>query len=191
MRRPRRFTLAVIALLAVAAVVAARVGGTSRDAPAGTARTRAAVVRVIDGDTFDARVPGGATERVRILGIDTPEAVDPRRPVQCFGPEASARLRAILTPGRAVLLEADPTQSARDAHGRRLAHVFLDGAGGGLPAGTNVARSMIEDGFARHYVYAGTPVAYGREYATAQATARARGAGLWSPATCNGKTSAR
>ena len=48
------------------------------------------VVHVVDGDTLIAAFADGHTETVRVLGIDTPETVDPRKPVQCFGPEASA-----------------------------------------------------------------------------------------------------
>lgn len=81
------------------------------------------VVDVLDGDTI--RVArDGHTDTVRLLGIDTPETHHPRKPVQCFGPEAASysdgRLR-----GRSVELEADIED--RDRYGRRLAYVILDG----------------------------------------------------------------
>ena len=59
---------------------------------------RATVERVVDGDTVDLRFASGR-ERVRLLGIDTPETVKPNTPVQCFGPEASARAKALLPHG--------------------------------------------------------------------------------------------
>ena len=62
---------------------------------AGTGRAGAASCAVVDGDTVDVDL-GGRTERVRLLGIDTPETVDPDRPVECFGPEASARTAELL-----------------------------------------------------------------------------------------------
>ena len=62
----------------------------SRDARAGAA---AVVARLVDGDTLDVRLAGGREERVRLIGIDTPETKKPGDPVECFGPEASARNR--------------------------------------------------------------------------------------------------
>src|SRR5690606_8993191 len=53
------------------------------------------VVRVVDGDTIQVDV-GGSLERVRYIGIDTPETVHPRKPVECFGKEASARNEALV-----------------------------------------------------------------------------------------------
>jgi micrococcal nuclease len=59
--------------------------------------TRAAnVVRVVDGDTVDVQFADGSTDRLRLIGIDTPEVVDPRKPVQCFGREASQHARELL-----------------------------------------------------------------------------------------------
>ncbi len=65
-----------------------------------TAKFPATVVRDIDGDTIDVRLSDGRIERIRILGADTPETKDPRKPVQCYGPEASAYTHARLPPGR-------------------------------------------------------------------------------------------
>ena len=58
-----------------------------------TARIPATVIRDVDGDTVIARLHSGRVEKVRMLGVDTPEVVDPRKPVQCFGHAASARRR--------------------------------------------------------------------------------------------------
>src|SRR3954466_15793672 len=89
-----------------------------------TARIPVTVIHVVDGDTLLARFADGHVEKVRLLGVDTPEVVDPRKPVQCFGPEASAFTKAHLT-GRRVLLELDA--EPRDKYGRLLAYVLVDG----------------------------------------------------------------
>jgi micrococcal nuclease len=81
------------------------------------------VVRAVDGDTIIV-AGGGRTEDVRLIGMDTPETVDPRRPVGCYGPQASAYTKHLLT-GRRVTLEYDRVE--RDRYGRYLAYVFLDG----------------------------------------------------------------
>ena len=188
---PTRFAIAVIVAMLVAAVTAFRVGEVTPTSRVRADGVTATVVRVIDGDTVDVRLEEGAVERVRILGIDTPEVVDPRRPVQCFGPEASARTKELLTPGRVVVLEGDPSQDARDRYGRRLAHVFLDRDGGPEPTRANVGLLLVAEGYARHYVYQRTPTAYGSDLAAAEATARASGIGLWSPETCDGRTTRR
>ncbi len=62
---------------------------------------------------------------MRILGADTPETVDPRKPVQCFGPEASAYTKRRLAPGTRVTLETDA--EVRDKYGRLLAYVYVGG----------------------------------------------------------------
>ena len=82
------------------------------------------VVRVVDGDTIIVRGPGGRTEDVRLIGIDTPETVAPGQPVECFGPEASRFAIARLT-GRDVLLEFD--RDPIDPFGRTLAYLWLGG----------------------------------------------------------------
>lgn len=76
---------------------------------------------MIDGDTFI--LVGG--DRVRMIGVDTPETVDPRRPRGCFGQEASEFLHRMLA-GRRVRLEHDGQRPVRDRYGRLLAYVFLE-----------------------------------------------------------------
>ena len=80
---------------------------------------------MIDGDTILVRGAGGRIEDVRLLGIDTPETVDPRKPVQCYGPQASAFAKHLET-GRAVTLSYD--RELHDRYGRFLAYVWLAGA---------------------------------------------------------------
>jgi endonuclease YncB( thermonuclease family) len=91
----------------------------------------ATVLSVVDGDTVELEL-GGQRERVRLLGIDTPETVHPSKPVECWGPEASALATQLLAPGTEVLVQRD--QEARDRFGRLLAylwrrhdHLFVNG----------------------------------------------------------------
>jgi micrococcal nuclease len=127
------------------------------------------VIRVVDGDTLHAAI-GKADITVRVKGIDTPETVDPREPVQCFGPQASARAHQLLD-GQQVYLSYDPSQSRVDAYGRRLAYVRL-------PDGTDFGLLMIREGYAREYTFA-APYARQTAYRAAQADARAHHRGLW------------
>ena len=112
---------AALVLVVLAARLRRRVAGRP---PAPTARRpgqSARGHRVVDGDTIDVEL-GGHAERVRLLGIDTPETDEPGKPVQCYGKEASAAHQAELLPaGTAVRLERDV--EARDRYGRLLAYV--------------------------------------------------------------------
>ena len=147
------------------AVASCSPGSSSPPGPPG----QAAVVAVVDGDTIEVRL-GGHRERVRLLGIDTPETVDPRKPVQCFGTEASRRTKALLPPGTLVRLERDA--EARDIYGRLLAYVRrVDG--------TFVNLALLEEGYAQ--VLSIPPnVAYSSVFAAAARDARVAGRGLWS-----------
>ena len=132
-----------------------------------TAKFPATVVHVIDGDTFDVRVTGGRIERVRVLGADTPETKDPRKPVQCFGPEASAYTKARLG-GRRVALETDA--EARDKYGRLLAYVYVDGH--------RYEDELLRKGYARLLIIPPNG-RYGRALMHAELAARSARSGLW------------
>lgn len=136
------------------------------------------VSKVIDGDTIDVIIDG-KTERLRLIGIDTPETVDPRKPVQCFGTEASNKAKELLT-NQLVSLEADPSQGERDKYNRLLRYVYFED-------GTSYNKKMIADGYAHEYTY-NIPYKYQSEYKQAQKDAEAGGLGLWSPSTCSGTT---
>ncbi len=170
MRRGLAFaSLWLVALGAGVSVTAC--GETHRPA---TAPGEGTVVRAVDGDTVDVRL-NGHVERVRLIGIDTPETVSPDRPVECFGHEASARTAELLTPGTRVRLERDV--EARDRYGRLLAHVVR------LDDGVWVNESLVADGFAiaRSYPPNTTRSA---ELRASEAIARRASAGLW--AACGG-----
>lgn len=132
------------------------------------------VARVVDGDTIDVEVDEGEV-RLRLIGINTPETVDPRKPVECFGKEVSARAKALLSEGL-VRVETDPTQGRLDKYGRTLAYVFL-------PDGTLFNKEMIMEGYAHEYTYR-YPYKYQNEFKAAERSARKAGAGIWAPGIC-------
>ncbi len=136
------------------------------------------VTHVVDGDTIDVDM-NGKTERIRLIGIDTPETVDPRKPVQCFGKEASDETKKMLS-GKQIRLESDPTQDDRDKYGRLLRYVFLQD-------GTNYNQWLIDQGYAHEYTYH-IPYKYQAEFKAAERAARDSNLGLWSPKTCGGIT---
>jgi micrococcal nuclease len=136
------------------------------------------VVRVVDGDTLVVNIDG-KEETLRLIGIDTPETVDPRKAVQCFGLEASNKAKDILS-GKKISLENDPTQGDRDKYERLLRYVFLED-------GTNFNLYMIKEGYAYEYTY-NTPYKYQTEFKGAQKSAQENQKGLWSSNTCNGET---
>jgi len=156
-------------LAAVLAVMAGRsaLGGGGR--PASGHTQNATVVRVVDGDTVVARLSDGRFERVRYIGMDTPEDVKPGVPVQCFSLRAAAANRQLVS-GRAVKLV--PGVESRDRYGRLLAYVYR------RSDGLFVNEDLVRRGFARPLTippndrYAG-PIAH------LAAAARAAGRGLW------------
>lgn len=134
------------------------------------------VSKVTDGDTLHV-IMGDQDETVRLIGINTPETVDPRRTVECFGKESSDRMKE-LAKGKIVRLEYDDTQSLRDTYGRLLAYVYLED-------GQMINRKMIAEGYAYEYTYM-TPYMYQGEFRELQNLAQSAKRGLWSEETCNG-----
>lgn len=132
------------------------------------------VARVVDGDTIVVE-NGGATTTVRLIGVDTPELLDPRKPVQCFSREASAYTKSLLT-DQSVYLEYDPTQDRADRYGRDLAYVWTT-------AERLVNLDLIAGGFANEYTYR-TPHRYQAVFRATENIAADESRGLWSPETC-------
>lgn len=132
------------------------------------------VVNVVDGDTIDLLIDG-KSQRLRLIGIDTPETVDPRNPVQCFGIEASNKAKGLLT-GQEVSLEDDPTQDNLDKYDRLLRYVFLKD-------GTFFNKLMITEGYAHEYTY-DTPYKYQQEFKDAEKQASESKVGLWADNAC-------
>ncbi len=136
------------------------------------------VTSVTDGDTIRVTINGKSTP-VRLIGIDTPEVTDPRKPVQCFGQEASRRAHELLD-GTQVWLEYDPTQNRRDRYGRSLAYVWLNDT-------ELVNQRLVNEGYAHEYTYA-APYKYQDAFRDAEQAARTAQRGLWNPTTCAGNT---
>jgi micrococcal nuclease len=127
------------------------------------------VTRVVDGDTIDVQI-AGATYRVRYIGIDTPETVDPRQPVQCYGREAAERNRQLVE-GKTVGLEKDVSET--DKYDRLLRYVWVDGE--------MVNATLVHEGYAMASTYP-PDVKYQELFLSLQQEARDAGLGLWGPA---------
>jgi len=128
------------------------------------------VTRVIDGDTVE--IEGG--ERIRYIGIDTPETVDPRKPVQCFGVEASNKNKELVE-GKEIRLEKDITD--RDKYNRLLRYVWV--------GDTFINLELVKQGFAYSYSYP-PDIKYQDQFVNAQQEAREAKRGLWD--TCSTTT---
>lgn len=161
----------------VAQIILAAVGlaACSLHTSAPPSATSTVVAQIIDGDTVVLRFPNGNEETVRLLGIDTPETVDPTRPVQCFGPEASAHLAGLIPQGTPVYLERDI--EARDRFGRLLAYIYRSADDLFINA------EMLRAGFADVSIFAPNN-AHQSDLTEAATSARTRSVGLW--ATCGG-----
>ena len=131
------------------------------------------IVSVVDGDTVHVRI-GRSVETVRLIGIDTPETKDPRRPVGCYGPEASARTHALLPVGTQVTLTTDA--EPRDTYGRLLAYVVR------IDDGTFINLTLAAEGFA-DVLTIPPNTAHTAEFRSAVDAARGAGLGLWSACT--------
>jgi len=157
---PVRFAAVFVSAIALA-------GCQRQDSPIPTAMITpfevATVLRVIDGDTVE--LENG--ERVRYLGIDAPETIHPEKPVQCYGPEASERNKELVQ-GKAVGLLRDGTD--RDAYGRLLRYVFVDGA--------FVNGDLVWGGYAYARSYGDDPSLY-QTLVQLERAAREERRGLW------------
>ena len=138
------------------------------------------VTSVSDGDTIKIDYDGTETP-VRLIGIDTPETVDPRVDPECYGQEASDYLKNLLD-GKKVKIEADPTQDDIDKYGRLLRYVYLDNEDVGL--------KIIEGGYGSEYTYnESAPYKKQTEYKTAQTKAKQDGKGQWADGACTSSKS--
>jgi len=136
--------------------------------PAGTVAAR--VERVVDGDTFQTTV-AGHREHVRLIGLDTPETVAPGRPVEPYGPQASAFAKHWLT-GTTVRLAGDA--EPRDHYGRLLAYAWLGD-------GTFWNALLLAEGYAEPLTIRPND-AYEELFARLAAAARSARRGLWARA---------
>lgn len=162
--------LPVLPVVACVAVLAGCGGADRVGRPGDVVQANATVVRVVDGDTLVVDADG-VDQRVRLIGINTPESVDRNRPVMCFGKEASRHLGELLPEGTPVRLERDV--EPRDRYDRLLAYVYRSSDG------TFVNLEMVTDGYAQQYTFPPN-VAHTEQFGRAERDARAAGTGLWS-----------
>lgn len=143
-------------------------------------------MRAIDGDTIEVRItamvpgPGAGTTNVgqivgvRLLGIDTPESVDPNKPVECFGKEAAAATEALLE-GRTIRLVKDVEEI--DAFGRQLRYVYM--------GHEMVNARLVVNGYASALTYPPN-TRHASLFGHLQRDARTTQRGLWDDGNCGG-----
>jgi micrococcal nuclease len=131
-------------------------------------RASGTVTRVVDGDTIHVRI-GGADERVRYIGVDTPETVKPNTPVQCFG-KAASHYNDRLVAGQAVRLRFDAER--QDRYGRLLAYVYR------ARDGLFVNAALVRGGYATTLTIPPN-TAHAAQFAALEQRARNHRLGLW------------
>lgn len=146
-------------------------GETTTAEPFHSQRTQATVVRVVDGDTIEVFI-GTTRHKVRYIGMNTPETVDPRRPIQCFGQEASNKNKQLVS-GKVVEMEKDVSET--DRYGRLLRYVYVDGI--------MVNAELVRLGYANATSYP-PDVKYHDIFRRLEREARDAGRGLWAPNAC-------
>ncbi len=165
--------MATVAVAALATLAACGRAGTGGPATSGSEPGMATVTRVVDGDTIQVRLRSAEAdeeEKVRLIGIDTPETRGPGGLRECFGAEATSRAQALLPPGTHVRLVRDV--EPRDRYGRLLAYIYR------ASDGLFVNLTMAAEGYATTLTYPPN-VAHAKELGAATRTARDSGRGLW------------
>jgi micrococcal nuclease len=166
----RQNKLLVGLIIAVIAGLAQRAGWLE---PAGQAAEQNqpglySVARFTDGDTIAVNM-NGRTEKVRFVGVDTPETHKPNTPVQCYGPAAAAFTKNVIGQNK-VRLASDPLSTDRDRYDRLLRYVYL-------PDGSSLNERLIREGYGFYYPY--FPFTKSKEFAAAQSAAMNEHRGLW------------
>ena len=158
----------------VGLLVACSDDSTAESTPTGALTANATVIYVSDGDTIGVEIDG-VEERVRLIGIDTPETKKPDTPIECFGPEATAFTESLLPKGTSLHVQRDV--EARDVYGRLLAYVYRS------DDGLFVNLEIIGQGYALPLTIPPN-VAHADEFVVAARNAEATNVGLW--AGCSG-----
>jgi len=168
----RRMLLALLVVLAAAAagreVLGGNTDGGGSSAGAGRGHDNGRVVKVVDGDTIHVLV-ADRREKVRYIGVDTPETKHPAKGQQCYGPAASA-FNERLVGGQRVRLEHDVEE--RDRYGRLLAYIYRERDG--LFVNAELARL----GYAQPLTIA-PDVRHAERFVALARSARRAGRGLW------------
>lgn len=140
----------------------------SSSATQGLEGERVFVSRVVDGDTIEI----ATGKAVRFIGMDTPETVDPRRPVGCFGKEASNETKKLLA-GKTVILQKDTSDT--DKYGRFLRLIYLPLESGEI---LFVNDYLVREGFAKVKTYP-PDVKFESRFLEAEKKAKEEKKGLW------------
>ena len=127
-----------------------------------------AVDHFVDGDTIAVNM-NGAVEKVRFIGVDTPETHKPNTPVQCYGPNAAAYTQTRIGSQR-VRLVSDPLSTDRDRYNRLLRYVYLSD-------GTNLNEALIQNGYGFYYPY--FPFSKATQFSADEQLAISTHRGLW------------
>lgn len=159
--RPALASLAMLAAIAGCSPAPGQIASGSPERPV--------VAEVIDGDTILVDF-GPSAEPVRLLGVDTPETLDPNRPVQCYGAQATAFVEELIPPGTPLRVERD--EQARDHFGRLLLYVFR------ADDDTFINAALIAQGYADISVFEPN-TAYATTLGELHTSALTRGVGLW------------
>jgi micrococcal nuclease len=132
------------------------------------------VIRVIDGDT----IVVSPNEKVRLIGVDAPETVDPKRATQCFGKDAKEFTRSLVERQtiRLVVDESNAARNHKDRYGRTLAYVYFDD-------GTMLNAELIRRGYA--HAYTRFPFRHTVEFRQLERSARSQAVGLWASCRLN------
>jgi len=131
---------------------------------------KALVVKVIDGDTIEIETG----ERVRFIGVDTPETVHPKKSIQCYGREASNKMKSLLS-NKWIYLEKDVSET--DRYGRLLRYIYLPNLNNPTEA-IFIDEYLIENGYGKVITYP-PDVKYHDKLLVAQKNAQAENRGLW------------
>lgn len=142
---------------------------------------QAYVTRIIDGDTIEVKILTPAAElqkkeKIRLIGVDTPETKHPTKKVEYFGKEAAAYTTQEIE-GRQVLLQFDRT--LRDKYDRLLCYVFR------MDDNFFLNYQLIYEGYG--YAYTKYPFTFKSKFEAAQQSAKKRHAGLWAKKKTEGK----
>ena len=130
------------------------------------------IINVVDGDTVDF-ICENKKYRVRIIGINTPETVHPNKPIECFGKEASEKMRNLVL-NKTVTLKISNDHS-QDKYGRLLRYIILNGE--------DIGSTMIKEGYAFSYKrFSHDNLELYNEF---EQKAKATNTGLWNDKKCN------
>ena len=168
----RRSKISLLSLLLALAVVFISQTGWLKDAGQTAQQNNPGLYTVnhyVDGDTIAVNM-NGSVEIIRFIGVDTPETHKPNTPVQCYGPDAAAHTKQVISKFGKVRLEADPLDTNRDRYGRLLRYVYL-------PDGTLLDEQIIKQGFG--FAYLSFPFSKKVQFAADQTAARTAKLGLW------------